>query len=59
MSIYIRGHDFVYWELGKVLSGLRMFQLNTKIGDRSASISMRTVITTRMPKQLIKVVRQE
>lgn len=55
MSIYIRGPDFVHWKLGKALTGLRMFQLNTEIGVRKCPISMRTVITTRMPKQLIKV----
>lgn len=50
MNIYIRGPDFVYWELGKALSGLRMFQLNTEVGVRKYEDS-----NHRTPKQLITV----
>lgn len=55
LSIYIRVPDFAYWELGKALSGLRIFQLNTDVGFRKCPRKYEDSNHTRTPKQLIKV----
>lgn len=55
MSIYIRGPDFAYWELGKALSGLRIFQLNADMGFRKCPSKYEDSNHTRAPKQLNKV----